>query len=833
MKVSLNTIKYLNRTYHSAGDPTADGVDALIDRINKQLGAIEETIDLGKRYVGLRIVRVIRCEDHPNADKLHLCLVDDDKQVDGVERDSDGYVQIVCGAPNVREGMLAVWIPPGHVVPESVDSNEPFVIEKKEIRGRASNGMMASPRELALGDYHEGILEIKDEVEPGVLFADYYNLKDDLVIDIENKMFTHRPDCFGYLGVARELAGIKHEVYKSPEWYKPELGTLSPDGDELSLGFDNQLPELVPRFTALTVRDVKVGPSPLWLQIELAKVDIRPINNVVDLTNLYMVLTGQPIHAYDYDKVAALSENGKAALVVRHPREGEKITLLNGKTIEPWAGAMMVATNKQLICLGGAMGGGETEVSETTTNLIIEAATWDMYAMRRTAMTHGIFTDAVTRFTKGQSPLQNLAVVNKITEEITHYASGKVASRTIDDIHLLDGTLERHSLHEPIRIDAQFINERLGSSLAASEMATLLRNVEFDVTVANDWIQVTAPFWRTDIEIPEDLVEEVGRLYGYDNFPLVLPTRDLTPARRNQFFDLRSAIRRSLSKAGANEVLTYSFVHGNLLDKVGQDRKLAFQLSNALSPDLQYYRMSLMPSLLEKVAPNLRSGYSQFVLFEMGKGHTLLHKDDGEDNLPQEFELLGGVYAAADKVKTSGAAFYQARKYLTVLAKDIGLSLKFVPITEEMPHVPIMQPYESRRSVLVYIDDDSEQLLGVLGEFKTSVRQALKLPQHTAGFEINLKAAMAAQRQVNNYQVLSKFPPTEQDICFKVKTETEYGQLLKVVLEFFKPRDFIFHVTPVDIYQRQAEPSNKQITFRLVIQHYERTLKTVEINELL
>ena len=375
------------------------------------------------------VAKVMSCVDHPDSDHLHVCKIDDGGKAQDVERDENGYVQVVCGAPNVREGLLVAWLPPGSTVPESAGS-DPFVLGKRELRGVMSNGMLASPRELALGDSHEGILEIDKDVLPGSNFAEVYKL-DDYIVDIENKMFTHRPDCFGALGVAREIAGILHHQFKSPQWYRmnPEFPSKTAD---LPLQVTNEIPELVPRFSAVTLSDVKLGPSPVWLQVALAKVGQKAISNVVDLTNFYMLLTGQPLHAYDYDKVKSLTGGEAAEITIRHPRPGEKIKLINGKEIEPRAEAMMIASGDHLIGIGGVMGGFDTEVDENTRNIILEAASFDMYNIRRTSMAHGLFTDAVTRFNKGQSPLQTVAVLAKIASDIEQMAGGKVASELID-----------------------------------------------------------------------------------------------------------------------------------------------------------------------------------------------------------------------------------------------------------------------------------------------------------------------------------------------------------------------------------------------------------------
>ena len=840
MKFSLNTVRFINEHYGSAGNPAPDGLAALEQRIGAQLGAIEETVNFGSKYNGVVIVKVISCVDHPNADRLHLCVVDDGGRVENVERDEAGHVQIVCGAPNVRAGMLAAWLPPGSTVPSTVDK-DPFVMEAREIREKKSNGMMASPKELGIGDSHEGILEVDKEVAPGTPFIEAYNLVDDVVIDIENKMFTHRPDCFGFLGIARELEGIQHRAYKSPEWYALDPKFPEVEAEPLELTVTNELTELVPRFTAITMRDVDVKPSPVWLQILLSEVGMRPINNIVDYTNFFMLETGQPLHAYDYDKVKAQDANAEhASIVVRKPHQGEKILLLNGKEVQPRDEAIIIATKDKAIGIGGVMGGGDTEVDDNTKNIIIEAANFDMYSIRRTSMAHGLFTDAVTRFNKGQSPLQNLAVLAKIVDEIRKFAGGKVASAVIDDNHLDTAVSERGSVHAPVTVTPDFVNARLGLDLTADEMSQLLTNVEFTVTLHDGALEAKAPFWRTDIEIPEDIVEEVGRLYGYDQLPLELPKRDLTPAVKDPLLSFRSVVRDVLRDAGANEVLTYSFVHGNLLDKVGQDKDQAYQIANALSPDLQYYRLSLTPSLLDKVHPNLKAGHDEFALFELGKAHAKSLQDAAEAPLPGEANRLGFVYAANEKAAkrtTAGAAYYEAKQYLDNLLTEVGID-QVVYVTNLEPSTDIdaqtIAPFAPGRMSYVQVGD---AVVAVIGEYKSSVRKQLKLPEYIAGFEVDIDALLlVAASNGREYVALPKYPKLEQDISLKVPTATTYGELYTFVqakMQEIKPDNSLAAVSPVDIFQRDDDTAHKQITLRLSFANYERTLTDAEVAKLL
>lgn len=821
MKISLNWIKEFTNIKLSP--------DELVAKIGAQLGEVDEVINLGERYEGIVVAKVVSCEKHPNADKLNVCMIDDGKAVKGVKRNSKGLVQVVCGAPNVRKGLTVAWIPPGAIVPSSFDG-EQFKLEARELRGVTSNGMLASGKELAINEDHDGILIIDKPCSPGDAFADVYKL-DDYIIDIENKMFTHRPDCFGQLGVAREIAGIQGIKFTSPDWYLDLLDKLTVNADtKLKLTVENKLPELVPRFTAVPMSGIKVAKSPVMIQSFLSRVGIKPINNVVDITNFVMSLTAQPMHAYDYDKLARLDNVESATIIVRKPKKGETISLLNGKTIEPRPDGIMIASAKKLIGVGGIMGGTETEVDFNTKNIVLECATFDMYSVRRTSMANGLFTDAVTRFNKGQSPRAQDKVLAYGVAWVEKLAGGKVAGK----VHDIQNDVSKL---QPIKVTSQFINERLGSKLTNAQIKKLLGNVEFLVEQKADTLLVTAPYWRTDIEIAEDIVEEVGRLYGYDNLPITLPKRSIDPPAVNHLLATKGKIRSILSSAGANEVLTYSFVHGKLFEAVGQDEALAYKLSNALSPDLQYYRLSLLPSLLEKVHPNIKAGHSEFALYEINKTHD--KSNVHEDGLPIEEERVALVFAANKKAASaySGSPYYQARAYVDNLMTHLGVHIvDFEPAVSHTPKTDTvkqcLKPFEKTRTA--YIKSKEGVVLGIVGEIRPSVKSNLKLPEFTAGFELDIqlvKAHISAQ----SYMQLSKFPQTQQDITLEVDNAVSFSQLEDVVQKSLETlhgeHGYQTSIEPQDIFTPSKD--KKRITLRITFTHPERTLVTEEVTRAL
>ena len=812
MKVSINTVKQYTDIDLS--------VDELVQKINQQLGGVESVVDLGEKYKDAVIAKIVDCEKHPNADKLSVCKIDDGGVVADVPRDENGHVQVVCGAPNARTGVFVVWLPPKSTVPASFDDDEPFVLDARPLRGILSQGMLAAGDELAINSDHDGIIEIDPaewkpsaiDIKPGASFAQVYGL-DDTIIDIENKMFTHRPDCFGQLGVAREIAGIQHKQFNSPQWYVD--APVFVGGEGLALDVFNDTPENAPRFMAVALKNIEVKPSPLWLQCELVRLGSKPINNIVDITNYIMLLTAQPTHAYDYDKLRG------RALGVRMARSGETITLLNHKEYELTEDDIVITDGEGPVGLAGIMGGGESEVSLETKNIVLEVATFDMYAVRKSAMRHGVFTDALTRFNKGQSPWQNSHVLALLMKSIFDVSSGEQASEIYDHNAIEHGG-------GPQNISTKFVNDRLGLDLSRDEMMKLLQNVEIvaydDVSKDADEFYYNSPFWRTDLELPEDIVEEIGRLYGFDKLPRELPQRSTAPTPKNAQRELAREIRESLSRAGANEVLTYSFVHKNILEHVGQNPDQAFRLGNALSPDLQYYRLSVTPSLLDKVRVNSKAGYDEFALFEIGKAHSKSAISEA-DGLPVELARVALTYAA--KVAQPGAPYYRAKAMVEYLTASLGLEVIFKPLPADITLV-VSAPFEPRRSARV-IDVRSGQSLGIVGEYKKSVVRNFKLPSYSAGFELLPEAIELAKRHVTNtYRPLSRYPGTERDICFQVDQVVTHAQVVDAAKLALREVELESAITTVDIYQPE-NGDTKNVTLRIRLAASDRTLTSEEV----
>ena len=819
MKISLNWIKE-----YTSVDLTKD---ELLSRINSQLGAVDQIIDLNEQYDGIFIAKVVSCNQHPDADKLKVCLIDDGGKRQDIDRNEDGFIQVVCGAPNVEADMLVAWIPPGTTVPSTFTNVEPLVLDAREIRGEMSNGMLASPKELEISDDHAGLLEIDVEANPGDDFATVYKL-DDIVIDLENKMFTHRPDCFGILGVAREIAGIQGVGFTSPDWYK--VDSAISEGSSLKIQLDNQLPALVPRITLIALDGIKIGPSPIQIQSYLSRVGLKPINNVVDITNYIAHLTAQPMHAFDFDKVAAKSSNDGVSIVVRHPKKDEKLILLDGKTISPHEKSILICTDNEQIALAGIMGGANTEVDEHTTRILVEVANFDMYSIRRSSMMHGLFTEASTRFNKGQSPSQIQPVVAHALELFRLNSGGVPASEYLDSD---DSWI---AFQRPdLTVDSEFIRSRIGNidSLDDDVITNLLENVEFKIS-GTEKLVIQAPFWRQDIEIKEDIVEEVGRLYGLDKIPQTLPKRSLKPGVYEGVLGLKQQLRERLASSGANELLTYSFVSNKLMQITGQDMDQAFEVRNALSPELNYYRMTILPSLLNKVHINHRAQHNNFALFELNRVHNKTDKDSGDD-LPLEKDLLSFVFSS-DKKESEvyiGAPYFESKRYLSSILEAYAIDATFKPIDRQNAYSsPWLQNlsnmFIAHRAATVHIGPDT---LGIIGEILPSIRTNLKLPILSAGFEIDLDI-LSHHASIPHYQSQSKYPSTTLDVTYQTQVDVPHAQLQTLLRDALDDNEVVMELTPTDVFIPE-DHQVKRSTWHLKLTNYKRTMDANDTQNIL
>lgn len=816
MIISLNWLKKFTAIDMSIND--------LATLIGARLVEIEEVIDLGAKYKDVVVAKVIDCKVLEGSDHLNVVRLDDNGKTPDVERDENSLIQVVCGAPNIREGLIVAWLPPNSTVPQTFGDNEPFVLSVRQLRGVTSNGMIASARELALYDEHEGILELDSHLTPGDSFADAYELNDYL-LDIENKSLTHRPDTFGIIGFAREVAAIQGKAFRTPDWLKeqsqaPKIADAPSAIASPVVTIDD--PELSDRYQAIVLTDVREGAkSPLYIQTYLARVGARPINAVVDVTNYLMMLTGQPLHAFDYDKFVAAG-GGKTAVHVRAGRSEETLALLDGRTITVTPDDIVIASGEKAVALAGAMGGAETEIDATTKNIILESATFNLYNLRATQMRHGIFSEAITRFTKGQPAELTAPVLAEAVRLLGEHAGARAVTDVAESYPGKAGAVQ-------MSMSTDTINGVLGSKFAAADIIHILQNVEFGAeTEGLEMIKIQPPYWRGDIHIPEDVIEEVGRLSGFDAIEPTLPARDFTAVRPSSFDTLRNRIRSILTQAGANEVLTYSFVHGDILTRAGQKLEDSYRITNSISPNLQYYRQTLTPSLLNAVHANSKQGYDTFALYELNKVHPKPHglTDEG---VPREIDML--ALTVASKAPQVGTPYYQAKKLLDYVGRSLGLDLHYAPLDTD-PNYPVTASFEYRRSAMV-TDRKTDTFLGIVGEYKKSVVRGFKLPDYSAGFEVGTSALEEAVNKLpSSYAPISRYPSTERDICFQVGTEVLYQQIIETAEGALHGFDLETHISPVDIYQPE-NATTKNITIRLRLTSHEKTLTGSEVNHMI
>lgn len=796
MIISLNWLRKFT--------PITLPIDELTKLIGSRLVEVESVTDLGKKYAGVVVAKVVSCEDHPDSDHLHICTLDDSGVVDGIERNDDGTVTVVCGAPNVRKGLCVAWLPPGSTVPESFGTDEPFVLGARKLRGVMSNGMIASMKELDLSDENEGILEIDIDANAGDKFADIYELNDYL-IEVENKSLTHRPDCFGLIGFAREVAAISGTEFNAPNWYNDKYEILNHVAkNPVNLTVKIEDANLCERYEATVVSGAdENAKSDILTQTYLSRSGMRPISAIVDIANELMLVSGQPLHTFDYDKLKKVSTTGDADIVVRGAKSGEKIELLDKTVVELAEGEIVICAGEHPIALAGAMGGLDTAIDASTKNILIESATFNLYKLRNTGMRHGIFSEALTRFTKGQPSGLTHPVLVKAAEDLVAKTGAEVVSNIIDEY-------PEKTQFATFEINKK-INETLGTNYGFDEIISTLKNLGFEI----DGEKAIAPWWRRDINVYEDIIEEVGRVNGFDEIIQTLPK--INGVNRGGFDKFKNDLREVLSeRLGANETLSYSFVHGDLVKKTNGNIENSFRITNAISPELQFYRQNLTASLLVNVNKNIRQNNAKFALYEFNKVHT--KQAIGDDNLPTEFNSLALVYVDRDGKES---AFYAAKKLLTNLLSNYNL--KFKPTTN------MDSAFEPKRSADIFLD---EQQIGVVGEYKTKVCRELKLPDATAGFEIDIDDLYNSKNNKLKFKPIPKYPSTEKDITFQVEFNRPFEVIFDRINSALAAESVNSEVTPIDIYAPENK-SFKNVTVRIKLTNLDSTITNNQANEII
>lgn len=771
-----------------------DGISAseLADKITKSGIEVEGVEQKSEGIKGVVVGHVLEKVKHPEADKLNVCQVDI-----GAEEP----VQIVCGAANVDAGQKVAVATVGAVLPGN------FKIKKAKLRGQASHGMICSLQELGIEskliakEYSTGIFVFPNDVEVGTDALQQLSLDDEV---LELSLTPNRSDCLSMLGVAYEVGAILGKDVKYPE------STYATGNEKASdyIAVEVEANEANPLYTAKVIKDVKVGPSPLWMQTTLMAAGIRPHNNVVDITNYVLLEYGQPLHAFDYDKL------GSKKIVVRNANDGETIVTLD-EAERTLKGHNLVITNgTEPVALAGVMGGTNSEVSEETTTVLLESAYFAASSVRKTSKELGLRSEASARYEKGVDPNRVRAAAERAAALMAEYAGGTV----------LEGTVEVDTLTvEPavVSITLEKINTLLGTALTMAEVEAIFARLKFETTVDGDEMTVTAPTRRGDITIPEDLVEEVARLYGYDNIPKTLPAASGTVGKLSDYQAKRRAVRRYLEGAGLYQAVTYALTSPEKATAFALEVKDTVKLSMPMSEERSVLRQSIVPQLLEVLKYNVARQNDSVALYETGT--VFLHTADNE--LPEEREHVAGAltglwHSQAWQGEKKALDFFVAKGILEGLFEKLGVSGQIVFSAAQIDG---MHP---GRTASVSLNGT---YIGYVGQIHPKVQQQYDIKE-TYVFELSLQALLQADVAPIAYTSIPRFPSITRDIALVVDSATVAGDVQAIITE--AGGKLLKEVSVFDVYEGEhMEAGKKSLAFSLKYFDPEKTLTDEEVTK--
>lgn len=747
------------------------------------------------RYACLETVVVGQVKEalpHPQADRLKLCRVDR----------GDAIVQVVCGAPNVATGMKVPLALVGTLLPNGLQ------LEESVIRGERSEGMLCSAIELDMGPDGSGLMVLDGALTPGTPLKTALGLEDAI---LEIGLTPNRPDCLSMLGVAREIAAIQGEKMTPPEFHLPAA-----EGDIRAFtSVTIEAPDHCPRYSARLLEDLTVGPSPYWLQQRLRSVGVRPINNLVDVTNFVMLETGQPLHAFDFDHLA---EN---RILVRTATEGEPFTTLDQKERRLSDHMLMICDGEKPVAVGGVMGGLNSEIEETTTRVLIESACFDPISIRRTSKALGLSTDASHRFERGVDPDGTLFALNRAAGLMGELGRGRLVNGVIDEDF-------RPSARPVLALNVDATNNLLGTDLDRDRMAALLESIEFNAQAVGDAeLQVNVPSFRVDVTRPQDLMEEVARLSGYDRIPTTFPALPSQGTVPSPMMVLRNQIRDILSGFGFSETINYSFIGADACDRMQLDaddpRRRHVALLNPISEDLAVMRTSLVPGMLDAAQRNISRQQNELRLFEIGK--VFFPQPDAL--LPQEKEMLV-VFWTGPANKTAWHSRERACDFFDIKGTVEGLALVLGIFDLSFMALPDEQCRTLRAGHTAQILHD-QQVLGIVGELNPAVvnRYDLKQPAFIAELDIERLARLLPG--IKQMAPIPRFPSTTRDITVIVDKEVESGRLLEKVAQFGET--LVEDLYLFDVFAGDPIPMGKKsVSFRVVYRSAERTLDDETVN---
>ncbi len=742
-----------------------------------EVGDVEE---VGEAWEGVCVGRVREVNKHPNADRLSLCTVDL----------PDETFEVICGAPNVAAGQNIAFAKVGAELFDG-HSGKPVKLKAAKIRGVVSNGMICSEKELGMSEEHEGILVLPEDAPAGMPLFDYLG---DSILELE--LTPNRSDCLSMLGVAQEVAALTGSEVASPDvTYEEEERSA---GEMATVEIAD--PDLCGRYTASIVSDLKIGPSPAWMQERLKACGMRPINNVVDITNYVMMEYGQPLHAFDYDKVK------DHKIIVRRANKGERLTTLDGED-RPLDPEMLVITDPNgPIGLAGVMGGANTEVTESTKTLLLESANFDNVNIRRTSTRLRLRSEASLRFDKGLSPELPPRGLRRATQLLAELAEGKVAKGIID---VYPGAREQAPLH----LTEGRIQQVLGISIPMDKVRGVLESLGFECEESGEGeLKVSAPYWRTDIGIEDDLVEEVARISGYDDIPTTPLSGQIPPNETDTARILRDAVKDILAGCGMQEVVNYSLSDVKGLENAGLGHLAELnpiRVSNPLRVEQEYLRLSLRPGLLANVEHNRKYHHGPLLMFEAGKVYM-----PKKDALPEEQEVLAGVVTGDPEDPMDG--FLRTKGVLETMLGRLGVEAGFERGEAEGLH--------PGRVVEVLVREDR---LVVLGEVHPQVLESFDIDGASVHlFEVDLGKLRTHLPAAKRYKPVSRYPGALRDLALIVDSETPSSAVQGVIEGF----PLVTSAELFDVYSGdQVEVGKKSLAFRVLYQSPSRTLSEHEV----
>lgn len=760
---------------------------------------VEKIEAQGKNLDNIVIGKVLSAEKHPNADKLKVCSVDVGSE----------QLPIVCGGSNVNKGMLVALAKVGAKV-KWHGEGELIELKPVAIRGVESAGMICASTEIGLGEMfplkeEKEILDLSNlKVKLGVSLAKALGL-DDTILEIDNKSLSNRPDLWGHYGIAREVAVLYGKKFKNYE-----AGKIKP-GRGVDITVEVKDAKLCPRYMAVAMSGVSVGPSPQWLQKSLLAVGQRPINNIVDITNYIMMDFGQPMHAFDASCVAG----GK--IVVQTAKDNEEFSTLDGQKRKLDSSTLMITDSDKSLAIAGVMGGLDSGITNDTKTIIFESANFSAASIRRTSTKLGLRSDSSARFEKSLDPnLTALALEKAIKLVLECCPKAQVASKVVDQA--------KFSLQQgPITMSMEFLHSKMGSKLPKKEAIKILEALGFGVKSKGDELWVKIPSWRAtkDISIPEDLVEEIIRIHGFDNIVAQMPMFSINPPEQNKLANLERRCKNILVNSLAyTEVYNYSFVSPQSITKLGQDISQHLELENPLSQERPFLRRHLMNNLLENIKKNI-DDYPELRLFEVGK-KFLAEKpgaratENSNELLPRQDTWLHAIFAS----KKDKNPFWETRRAAEMIFAELGKEFK---LGENDKLRPWQHP---SRAGKIMVGDNS---FGAVFEFHPMVVESFGLECSVSMMSLNLDELVNLPESAKKYSAIAEFPAVERDLAISVKKDIAHADILAALIG---TNPLLQSVELFDVYEGKGVGENyKSMAYHFVYQNRERTLVTEEVDK--